>query len=213
MCVGPDSVGWRQSGGCVTGYSYIRGLHIFFWTGAQLGLIVLVCVGRWRSCDVEQNHISSVLSARLVVQVMICDDFCVTAVSPVPSVLRRCWLGGRKGIRPVKNWVVGCWRGYLSGVRCRLAYGPADATATHVSRSSKIQIGCTFLVPAHLGSPGKRAVKWVSVCAVSPILSKNFKYCERCCLNPLPIKNKCSSAALDLMSKSTTLVCPKSRIC
>jgi len=24
-----------------------------------------------------------------------------------------------------------CWRGYLSGARCRLAYGPADATATH----------------------------------------------------------------------------------
>ena len=23
------------------------------------------------------------------------------------------------------------WRGCLSGVRCRLAYGPADATATH----------------------------------------------------------------------------------
>ena len=49
----------------------------------------------------------------------------------VPSVLWRCWLGGRKGIRPVKNWVVRCWHGYLSGVRCRLAYGPADATATH----------------------------------------------------------------------------------
>ena len=48
-----------------------------------------------------------------------------------PSVLWRCWLGGRKGIRPVKNWVVGCWCGYLSGARCRLAYGPADATATH----------------------------------------------------------------------------------
>ena len=47
------------------------------------------------------------------------------------SVLWRCWFGGRKGIWPVKNWVVGCWRGYLSGARCRLAYGPADATATH----------------------------------------------------------------------------------
>jgi len=47
------------------------------------------------------------------------------------SVLWRCWLGGRKGIRPVKNWVVGCWHGYLSGARCRLAYGPADSTATH----------------------------------------------------------------------------------
>ena len=31
---------------------------------------------------------------------------------------------------------------------------------------SKIQIGFTFLVPAHLGSPGKRAVKWVCVCCI-----------------------------------------------
>jgi len=31
---------------------------------------------------------------------------------------------------------------------------------------SKIQIGFTFLVPAHLGSPGQRAVKRVSVCFV-----------------------------------------------
>ena len=30
----------------------------------------------------------------------------------------RCWLGGMKGIRPVKNWVVGCWHGYLSAVKC-----------------------------------------------------------------------------------------------
>ena len=33
-----------------------------------------------------------------------------------------------------------------------------------VSSFSKIQIGFTFLVLAHLGSPGKRAVKWVCVC-------------------------------------------------
>ena len=33
-----------------------------------------------------------------------------------------------------------------------------------VSCSSKIQIGFTFLVPADLGSPGKRAVKQVCVC-------------------------------------------------
>ena len=32
-----------------------------------------------------------------------------------------------------------------------------------VSCFSKIQIGFTFLVPAHLGSPGERAVKWVCV--------------------------------------------------
>jgi len=35
-----------------------------------------------------------------------------------------------------------------------------------VSYFSKIQIGFTFLVPAHLGSPGQRAVKHVCVCKV-----------------------------------------------
>jgi len=33
-----------------------------------------------------------------------------------------------------------------------------------VSCSSKIQIGFTFLVPAHVGSPGQRAVKRACVC-------------------------------------------------
>jgi len=33
-----------------------------------------------------------------------------------------------------------------------------------VSCFTKIQIGVTFLVPAHPGSPGKRAVKRVCVC-------------------------------------------------
>ena len=34
-----------------------------------------------------------------------------------------------------------------------------------VSCFSEIQIGFTFLVPAHPGSPGQRAVKRVCVCA------------------------------------------------
>jgi len=34
-----------------------------------------------------------------------------------------------------------------------------------VSCFSKIQIGFTFLVPAHPGSPGKRAIKRVCACA------------------------------------------------
>jgi len=35
-----------------------------------------------------------------------------------------------------------------------------------VSCFCKIQIGFTFLEPAHLGSPGKRAIKRVCVCAI-----------------------------------------------
>ena len=45
-----------------------------------------------------------------------------------------------------------------------------------VSCFSKIQIGFAFLVPAHPGSPGKRAVKWecVCVCGMGGQLYGNF---------------------------------------
>jgi len=49
-------------------------------------------------------------------------------------------------------------------MRCRLAYGPADTTASHFLLLQKIQIGFTFLVLAHPGSPGQRAIKRVRVC-------------------------------------------------
>ena len=44
-----------------------------------------------------------------------------------------------------------------------------------VSCFRKIQIGVTFLVPAHLGSPERTAVKWVCVLCVS--------VCVRVCLS------------------------------
>ena len=97
-------------------------------------------------------------------------------VSSVPSVLWRCWLSGRKGIRPVKTE----WWG--AGVVICLERGADLHTAQlmplplTVSCSSKIQIGFTFLVPAHLGSPGKRAVKRVCVYWVSSY------YCDSCFL-------------------------------
>ena len=34
-------------------------------------------------------------------------------VSELPSVLWRCWLGVRKGIQPIKIWLMRCWHGYL----------------------------------------------------------------------------------------------------
>ena len=48
-----------------------------------------------------------------------------------------------------------------------------------VSCFSKIQIGFTFLVPAHLGSPGKRAVKRVCVF----VCVSNFVDVSYQCLN------------------------------
>jgi len=40
-------------------------------------------------------------------------------------------IGWQEGHPACKKRVVGCWHGCLYGVRCRLAYGRADATATH----------------------------------------------------------------------------------
>ena len=46
-------------------------------------------------------------------------------------------VGRQEEHRPVKYWVMRCWRSYLSGVRCRwFAYGPADATTTPSSLAS-----------------------------------------------------------------------------
>jgi len=43
-----------------------------------------------------------------------------------------------------------------------------------VSCFSKIQIGFTFLVPAHLGIPGKRAIKRVCVCVCAKFKGPAF---------------------------------------
>jgi len=90
----------------------------------------------------------------------------------MPSVLWRCWLGGRKGIRPVKlSSGVLAWLSVCSEVQTCICHLLMPLPLT-VSCFSKIQIGFTFLVPAHPGSPRKRAVKRMCVCVM---LSQNWR--------------------------------------
>jgi len=51
----------------------------------------------------------------------------------------------------------------MSGVKCRLACGPADATATHCLLLEQNPDWFYLSVPAHHDSPGQRAVKRVCV--------------------------------------------------
>ena len=69
----------------------------------------------------------------------------------------------------VKNWVVGCWCACLSGARCRLPQGPADATDTHCLLLQYNPDWFCLLVLAHLGSPGQRVIKrvYVYVCNIN----------------------------------------------
>jgi len=69
-------------------------------------------------------------------------------------------------------WVVGCWRGCLErGADLHMAQlMPLPLT---VSCYSRIQIGFTFLVPAHPGSPGQRAIERVCVCVCVCVLSEH----------------------------------------
>ena len=46
-----------------------------------------------------------------------------------------------------------------------------------VSCFSKIQIGFTYLVLAHPGSPGKRAVKWMYVCMYVALIDRKHLRC------------------------------------
>jgi len=102
----------------------------------------------------------------------------LVCIAVLPSVLWRCWLGGRKGIRPVKTewWGTGVVIFLERGADLHMAQlMPLPLT---VSCFSKIHIGFTSVVPAHLGSPGQRAVKRVCVCAVCIISCFEPVFCH-----------------------------------
>ena len=65
-----------------------------------------------------------------------------------PSVLQHCWMGDRKGIRPVKSWALVCWWWWFDWSFSRLIASIVTTTFIILS-SSKIQNG-VILLPAYL---------------------------------------------------------------
>ena len=64
----------------------------------------------------------------------------------------------------------------------------AQLMSLTVSCFSKIQIGLTFLVPAHLGSLGKRAVKRVCVCVCIAYMPPEPERCKTSELIARPVR-------------------------
>jgi len=75
-------------------------------------------------------------------------------------VLWCCWLGGTKGIWPVKNWLVWCWHGILLEWGADLHITQLLALPLTISALVNPhwfhQNGSAFLVPAYPGCPGKK---------------------------------------------------------
>jgi len=82
------------------------------------------------------------------------------------SVLWRCWLGGRKGIQPVKTdwWGAGVVVCLEPGADLHMAQ--LVTLPLTVSCFRKIQIGFAFLVLADLGSPGKGLLNGCCCCVM-----------------------------------------------
>ena len=120
--------------------------------------------------DLQSNNaitisITTTINCRFLMHLLQYAHKCITAVLCLQCFHLTLLVGGQEGHPACNNRVVRCWHGYLSGSRCRLDVAQLMPLPLTVSCFSKIQIGFTFLVPAHLGSPGKEPLNGcVSVC-------------------------------------------------
>ena len=124
------------------------------------------------------NSVKALKAIQLIINLN-CENFDCTSSSfsslllsrlLLPSVLWLCWLGGRKGIRPVKNrgWVL-AWLSVWSEVQTCIWSSWCHCHSLSLA-SAKIQIGFTFLVPAHPGGPEKGPLNGcVCVCVVESV--------------------------------------------
>jgi len=69
----------------------------------------------------------------------------------LPSLFWHWWLGIKKGMWPIKNWVMRCWHGYLICIWSSWCHCHPT-----ISCFIKIQIGLSFPVPVYRGCPGNR---------------------------------------------------------
>ena len=137
-----------------------------------------LCLKRESLCC--ENHLSLLATCNSEVMT-ICQDrnmytYINTRYVYVPSVLWRCWLGSRKGIRPVKNWVLGCrtWLPVWSEVQTCI--WPSWCHCHSLSLASvKSRLFLPFWYQLTCVVP-ERAIKWVCVYVCVCILLF-FYYC------------------------------------
>jgi len=114
-------------------------------------------------------------------------------------VLWCCWLGSRKGIWPVKKWWVLVWLSAWDEVEICIWLSWCHCLTD--SCSSLIQIGFTFLVPAHPGSPGQSTEgrKTVVLLSIMAVTNQNLSWSA--CVFRYPSHVLCAAKPSSLHSK------------
>jgi len=170
----------------------------YYNTSGNLNTLCLISQNmlhhKGRLLAMASRHVGS--SSRPSLRGPVVDEDTMRPAGDFPSVLWRCWLGGRKSTRTVKKQ----WWG-ASVVFC-LKRGADLHTAQlmplplTVSCFSKFQIAFTSLVLAHPGSPEQRVVKRVCVCVFIVFMSvhwvtlQHFQYYWLACSHlPTNIRN------------------------
>jgi len=133
---------------------------------------VCVCVGILYTFSRQARFfrtIFSVISFCVSVHGYTCTDACITDHSAFSACAFSALtlLVGRQERHPAckkTEWWVLVWLSIWSEMLTCI--WPSWCHCHSLSLASVIQIGFTFLVPAHLGSPGKRAIKRVCVLSV-----------------------------------------------
>ena len=90
--------------------------------------------------------------------------YCNEYVCLLPSVLWHCWLGIRKSIRPIENWVMGYWHSYWSSVVQMICIW---SSWCHCHPSSLPSVKSRMVYLSGAGLPRlswKKAVKRTCVC-------------------------------------------------
>ena len=127
------------------------------------------------------------------------------SICNVPSVLWCCWLGGRKGIQPVKNIDMEWWG---AGMVICLERGANDLHMVQLMPLPPHHLllqqnpeWFILLVPAYPGCPGKKAVKRLCVCVAA--YAREFYICWRQVINTGMLH--CSMLQSHMVQCSTTI--------
>ena len=105
-----------------------------------------------------------ILNYTIIANFMQCSFTFVANLQYLPSALWHCWLGGRKGIRPVKKLSGGVLAWLSVWGEVQICIWPSLSHCYWLSLAAVnpdwfYQNGSAFLEPAYQGCPGKKAVK------------------------------------------------------